>query len=119
MTAQVIDWQVPHQAAMERSDPRWPKSMQLLRRVLMSVLADHGCNARPFPDGPEVRACDIELVRGEFHRQHQAEGTPEQKNETRRKAFNRAMNTSKERNVIATRDVDSVQLIWLVKPEGK
>jgi hypothetical protein len=75
----VIDWQASNQTATEGSDPRWTKSMQLLRRVLMSVLADHRRNARPFADGPEVRACDIELVREEFHRQHHAEGTPEQR----------------------------------------
>ena len=92
--------------------------MQLLRRVLMSVLADHGRNARPFADGPEVRACDIELVRDEFHRQHPAEGAPERKHQTRKKAFNRAVKSSKERDVIAIREVDGVKLIWLTKPQA-
>jgi hypothetical protein len=78
ITSLVIDWQAPQQTAAGASDPRWTKSMQLLRRILMSVLADHGQNARPFADGPEVRACDIEFVRAEFHRQHHAEGTREQ-----------------------------------------
>jgi AAA domain len=116
-TAQVIDWQASLQNPAAGSDPRWTKSMKLLRRVLMSVLAEHGFNARPFADRPEVRACDIELVRAEFHQQHHADGTPEQKNESRRKAFKRAVDTSKERNVIATREVNGVQLIWLDKPE--
>jgi hypothetical protein len=102
ITAQVIDWRAPQPTAKQEADPRWTRSMQLLRRVLMSVLADHGCNARPFADGPDVRACDIELVREEFYLQHHAEGTPEQKREARKKAFNRAMKTSKERNVVAT-----------------
>ena len=40
------------------------------RRVLMTTLVDCGQNVRPFLDGPEVRACDIELVRREFYRQY-------------------------------------------------
>jgi hypothetical protein len=119
ITSQVIDWAAPQQTAAGANDPRWTKSMQLLRRILMSELADHGRNARPFEDGSEVRACDIELVRDEFHRQHHAEGAPQQKHETRKKAFNRALKTSKERNVIATREVAGVQLIWLIKPEAQ
>ena len=92
--------------------------MQLLRRVLMSVLADQGRNARPFADGPDVRACDIELLREEFYLQHHAAGSPKRKREARKKAFNRAMKTSKERNVVATREVYGVQLIWLINPQA-
>jgi hypothetical protein len=91
--------------------------MQLLRRVLMTTLADHGQNALPFLDGPQVRACDIELVRNEFYRQHPAEGTNEQKQHARRKAFNRSVKDSVARGVTATREVDGVQLIWLTKLE--
>jgi hypothetical protein len=49
ITAQVIDWKTPQQTA-EKSDVRWTPSMQLLRRVLMATLADHGQNALPFLD---------------------------------------------------------------------
>ena len=35
VTAPIIDWQVPQQAA--QGDTRWTPSMQLLRRVLMTV----------------------------------------------------------------------------------
>jgi hypothetical protein len=118
ITSQVIDWEAPQKTA-GASDPRWTKSMLLLRRILMSELADHGQSVRPFDDGPEVRACDMELVRDEFHRQHHAEGTPEQKRDTRKKAFNRALKASKDRNVIATRELDGVQLIWMIKPEAE
>ena len=116
ITAQIIDWQAPQQAA-EKSDVRWTPSMQLLRRVLMTTLADHGQNARPFLDGPEVRACDVELVRAEFYRQHPAEGTDKQKQQARQKAFKRSVNDSIARNVTASREVDGVQLIWLTKLE--
>lgn len=62
-----------------------------------------------------MRACDIELVRAEFYRQHPAEGTEKQKHEARRKAFNRAINNLITRGVTAAREVDGVQLIWFTE----
>jgi hypothetical protein len=92
--------------------------MQVLRRVLMSVLADWGQNARPFLDGSEMRACDIELVRKEFYRQYPADGTDKQKAEARRKAFDRSVKKSVQRSLVANREVDGVQLIWLATNEA-
>jgi Fe-S-cluster containining protein len=92
--------------------------MQLLRRVLMTALVDSGQTCRPFLDGPEVRACDIELVRREFYRQYPADGTEQQKTDARRKAFNRSVKDSIARGVVASREVNGVQLIWLATQEG-
>jgi hypothetical protein len=39
------------------------------------------------------------------------------KDQTRKKAFNRAVKSSKDRRR-ATRDVDGVQLIWLTSPQA-
>ena len=77
-----------------------------------------GKNVRPFLDGPQVRACDIELVRSEFYRQWPADGTEQQKTDARRKAFNRSVKDSFARGVVASRQVDGVQLIWLATQEG-
>ena len=83
ITRVVIDWA----AAPEQAAPKgWPKSLQLLRRILMTLLVD-GHDMQPFLDGPTVRACDIDLVRAEFCRQYPAEGDPREKAETRRQAF--------------------------------
>ena len=92
--------------------------MQLLRRVLMTTLADHGKNVQPFLDGRPVRACDVALVRAEFYRQYPAEGTEEQKQAARRQTFNRHIKTAVQRSVTAIREVDGVQVIWLTKPEA-
>ena len=89
VTAPIIDWQATQQTA--QADARWTPSMQVLRRVLMTTLVDCGQNVRPFLDGPEVRACDIELVRREFYRQYPADGTDKQKADARRKAFSRSV----------------------------
>jgi AAA domain len=116
VTAPIIDWQATQQTA--QADARWTPSMQVLRRVLMSALVDCGQNVRPFLDGPEVRACDIELVRREFYRQYPANGTDRQKADARRKAFSRSMTETTARGLVATREMDGVQLIWLATQEG-
>jgi hypothetical protein len=92
--------------------------MQVLRRVLMTTLVDCGQNVRPSLDGPEVRACDMELVRREFYRQYPADGTDKQKADARRKAFSRSVKETTARDLVATREVDGVQLIWLTTPGG-
>jgi AAA domain len=114
IAASVIDWQAPQQPT--KADARWTPSMQVLRRVLMATLAD-GTDMRPFPDGPLVRTCNIETVRAEFHRQYPADGTDDQKTETRRKAFQRAVKGATDRELVCVREVDGVQRIWLTKPE--
>jgi hypothetical protein len=116
VTAPVIDWQTTQQTA--QADARWTPSMQLLRRVLMAILADCGQKVWPFADGLEVRACNIEIVRAEFYRQYPADGTEQQKAEARRKAFNRSVKESIARGVVASREVDGVQLIWLATRVG-
>jgi hypothetical protein len=115
ITAPVIDWQATQTA--RQADTRWTPSMQLLRRILMTTLADVGKNVRPFPDGPLVCACDVEVVRAEFYRQHPADGTEKQKTNARRQAFNRCLKESVARSLVCVREVDGVQLIWLAKIE--
>ena len=46
----------------------------------MNVLVDHGKEQRPYPDGPMVRAVDLEIVRQEFYRCYLAEGDTEANN---------------------------------------
>jgi hypothetical protein len=116
VTAPVIDWQAPQQTP--QADPRWTASMQVLRHVLTTTLVDCGQVVRPFTDGPEVRACDLEQVRPEFYRQYPADGTEQQKAQARRKAFSRSVKEAQARGMVASREVDGVQLIWLATKEG-
>jgi hypothetical protein len=116
ITAVVVDWERGEPTA--KKDSRWTKSLQTLRRVLMTMLADHGRDILPFADGPAVRACDLELVRAEFYRQQVADGTEDQKQATRQKAFRRTVNDAKGRNIIATREIDGVQYIWLATADA-
>jgi hypothetical protein len=117
ITRVVINWD-PAATSTADTTKDWSKSLQLLRRILMTVLTDHGKNATPFLDGPVVRAVDLELVREEFCRQYPADGTSRQKADARRKAFTRSVKDAQTKSLIGMREVDGVQLVWLVKPEA-
>jgi AAA domain-containing protein len=117
MSTLVLDW-APAQAPQPVAKERWSKSLRLLRQVLMTILADHGRNCQPYADGPTVRACDLELVRQEFYRQHPADGDEKQKRAARRQAFNRAIKAAQDASLIAVRELNGVQLVWLTKPEA-
>jgi hypothetical protein len=116
VTAPVIEWQATQQTPQD--EVRWTPSMQILRRVLMTILADCGQMVRPFMDGPEVCACDIDLVRTEFYRQYPADGTEHQRADTRRKAFGRSVKEAIARGLVMSRQVEGIQLIWLAMQGG-
>jgi hypothetical protein len=117
MSTLVLDWGTA-QALQAAAKERWSKSLRLLRQVLMTILADHGRDCQPYADGPTVRACDLELVRREFYRQYPADGDEKQKAATRRQAFNRAVKGAQDASLIAIREINGMQLVWLVKPEA-
>jgi hypothetical protein len=98
------------------ADAAWSKSLRLLRQVLMTMLVDAGTEVTPFADGPTVRAVNIETVRGEFYKQYPADGDEKQKAETRRKAFGRAIKDAQAKHLVALREINNVQLIWLATP---
>jgi hypothetical protein len=116
MSTLVLDWGAAQ--APQAAKDRWTKSLRLLRQVLMTILADHGRDRQPFADGPTVRACDLELVRDEFNRRYPADGPDRQKADARRKAFKRALLEAQSAGLLQMREVDGVQLVWLIKPEA-
>ena len=115
-TAPVIYWQATE--STQKGDAQWTQRLQLLRRVLTAALADSRQNVRPFVDGSEMAACDIEVVRAEFYKQYPADGTEKQKADAQRQAFNRSLKRAHTSGLVASREVDGVHLIWLVKPEA-
>jgi hypothetical protein len=111
ITRKVLDWD---KQATTPDDAGWSKSLQLLRRILMTMLVDAGNEMMPFADGPVVRAVDLNLVRAEFCKQYPADGdTKKQKTNARRQAFNRVVKDAQAKKLIATREVNDVQLVWL------
>lgn len=116
-TSLVIDWlQAAPKANAEGAG--WSKSLRLLQRALMNVLVEHGSDQQPFPDGPVVRAVDIEIVRTEFYKSYAADGDATQKQNAKRQAFNRAIRDAQERSLVGVREVGATTLIWLVRGEA-
>jgi AAA domain len=117
MSTLVLDWgrptEKPHPS--DAKGQHWSKATRRLRQILMTIIADHGRDCQPYSAGPTVRACDLDLVRHEFYRQHPADGDEKQKTETRRQAFYRAAKVAQEANLIAIREINGVQLVWLTK----
>jgi hypothetical protein len=111
ITRKVLDWD---KQAPTPDDAGWSKSLQLLRRILMTTLVDAGHDVMPFADGPVVRAVDLKLIRAEFYKQYPADGNTKQQTNVRRKAFNRVIKDAQAKLLIATREVSGVQLVWLV-----
>jgi AAA domain len=119
-TSLVVDWQVAAAtgAKTKAKDERWSKSLRLLRKCLMNMLAaDAAREMRPHPDGPSVRAIDVETVHAEFHKSYPADGDKDNKQAARRKAFYRAMMTAQDRNLIGVREIESTTYIWFVQVE--
>lgn len=123
----VMDWSAADQANQGKAakggntkkDP-WSKkkSLRSLRKALMNVLADQGREMRPWPNGPSVRAVDIEIVRQEFYRSYPAaEGTDaKSKQAARQQAFRRAINDADAANLIKSWEIEGVTYVWLVDP---
>jgi hypothetical protein len=105
----------PTPKAKKKDNPWAAKSLRHLHQALTNALADYGSQQRPYPDGPLVRAVDIELVRTEFHKTYPATGDEAAKKEARKKAFNRAIGTADHKSLIGTRDIGSITFIWFAQ----
>ena len=119
-TTLVIDWGAAPGGTKDQDDQSksWSKSIKLLQRTLMNVLgSDQASEQRPFPNGPTVRAVDIEIVRAEFYKSYPATGDAEQKQATRRQAFNRAVKMAQEKELIGVRDIGQVTYVWFAKSD--
>jgi hypothetical protein len=86
----------PAQPAKTAKPP--PKNTRLLLRILDAELAN-GTAARPFADGPNVIAADLDRLRDEFYRQTSGENPT-----ARRQAFHRAVRDAQAANLVAMRD---------------
>jgi hypothetical protein len=103
-------------APAKDGDDKWRRS--LLRGVFRTLLADAGTDILPFADGPRVRAIKSETVRGEFYKQYATTDTdPKKRQEARSKAYRRAIHTAQERNLIAVRELDGIEWLWLVEAQ--
>jgi hypothetical protein len=103
-------------ARQKKKDDPWAlKSLRCLHQAITNALVDCGSQQRPYPDGPTVKAVDLEIVRTEFYKTYPATGDETTKTDVRRKAFNRAIGTADHKRLIGTRDIGPTTFIWLAQ----
>jgi hypothetical protein len=119
-TSLVVNWDAPAVAAKAKNGDSWPTSLRTLRQAVLNALGTAGKEQRPMPDGPMVRAVDIEIVRGEFYNAYPAmDGTPEQRRDAKRQAFNRAVKAAQSKGVVGIRaNANQPPVLWLVRGEA-
>ena len=93
---------------------RRSQAAELFLRILADSIITHGSDQRPFPDGPTVRAVDLEIVRAEFLRQHAADS-----DDGKAKAFRRAVASAQADNLIASRKANATQWVWTARTDGQ
>jgi len=113
----VIEFSTDPNAVPKTKEEDWGRAKpgRHLRKVIMSLMADHGQDIQPFPDGPTVRALKVEMVEAEFRRSYPAKaGTNKQAHNTTIKAFKRALEDAAIiKGVITTREIHGVDWVWL------
>jgi hypothetical protein len=115
-TTLVIEWKLEGVAFKKAGAEMWPRPLVVFGDALHNVLAEHGSEQRPFPDGPVVRAVDTDLVRAEFYKRYPADGDTEEKRQgAKRRAYNRSLTSAQQRHLIGVAVVDKTTLIWLAK----
>src|SRR5215831_1836105 len=80
----------------------------------MRLLADCGEQITPFADGPVVQALKLDLVRAEFIKTWPALGA-KNPGEAKTLAFRRAIKDAIKRKVVATRELNGADFIWLAR----
>jgi hypothetical protein len=112
-----INWAAPVPEGRPKEKSAWPKSLKLFQNALVNSLASADVEQHPAPDMPLVRAVDIDVLRMEFYRTHVTEaGTREQKQDSRRKAFTRAITAAQKAGLIGVCNSNDRTLVWLVEP---
>ena len=117
MTSLVVEFGTEATSAQDQEGKQWSDGIKMLRRVLMSVVADCGTDLPAFAGGPTVRAVNSDLVRDEYCKQTPAEGDAPTKKKTRLQQYRRAIKSAQAKGLIGLREINDVQWIWLTSPE--
>ena len=94
----------------------WPPALKVFHGALLEALISHGV-AHHIQGGPMVRAVDVNRVRAAFYETyipgHEPGATPEQKQDTKKKAFARCLTRAQSYHLIGGRALDNgTDLIW-------
>jgi hypothetical protein len=106
----VIEWGAPQAHGGATAPPakeRWPKSLRVFRAAMKTALTE-GKMIAPFgAEGPTVRAVPEAAVRQEFMARYPAAADAKQK------AFKRAIKAALVVDLIASRELQGVDHLWL------
>jgi hypothetical protein len=95
----------------------WPPGLKVFRAALIEAILNFGFDYK-IPGGPTVKAVDLTHVRNAFYKTYVVESdestTAEQQQDTRRRAFTRALDKAQALTVIAARVEGIKQIVWLV-----
>jgi hypothetical protein len=130
ITTMVVDWLPAGAVAGAQAQPEpdpWAASRQQsqrtvmlrLKRVLFEALAECGVELSIPPDGPILRMVDQEIVRERFYTGTPADGTPEQKGDTRRQQFFRALGRAEDQQLIGIHEIDGVIYLRLTRRDSE
>ena len=97
---------------------RWPKSLRIFKSALETAIIEHGKPMQPYGnEGPTVRAVPLDTVRFEFVAAYPAEGADaKSKREAKQKAFKRALEQAREKDLVCSREICGIDYLWLVEP---
>lgn len=120
VTTCVVNWQERDRSATP-SHPvirnPWPRKLQLFRTALEATLASHGKRIRPFGfEGDEQVVAEAAMVRAEFAARYPAAAsdTEAKKSDAKRKAFDRAVVTATESNLIGCCEANGFDHFWMI-----
>ncbi|MEG9525084.1 MAG: AAA family ATPase [Hyphomicrobiales bacterium] len=117
ITTCIVNWQTDRisAAAVAVAKERWPTSLKVFRQALTAALDEHGIRAWPFgAEAGEIRVVPFQRIRDAFYATYPAEGEDESKRaETKRKAFNRAVQSATGRDLVGSVELSGVDHLWL------
>ena len=87
----------------------------LFRQVMLNAVDAAGADQRPYPDGPTVRAVDVDVIRMDYYR-HLLKDAPGGNQEARKKRFQRAMDKHRKAKLIQFCDIGERQYAWITDP---
>jgi AAA domain/Bifunctional DNA primase/polymerase, N-terminal len=96
---------------------RWPKALRVFRTAMQAIVGEKGRSITPYgAEGPTVRAVTLAEVRTEFMAAYPVdEGGERDQKATKRTAFNRAIKDARDWELIASREIGGVDMLWFAK----
>ncbi|SHG80841.1 AAA family ATPase [Bradyrhizobium erythrophlei] len=96
---------------------RWPKALRVFRTSMQAMVVEHGKSITPYGgEGPTVMAVALDVVRTEFIKAYPVgDGDAREQKAAKRTAFNRAIKDARAMELIISREIVGVDLLWFAK----